>query len=256
MCKDCGCIEGNEKAYFNDKKNKHDHDHDHKHHEHAHDHESKTINLEISVLQKNDDLAHDNWHWLDDHGVMTINLMSSPGTGKTYLLEKTLQALRNEMNITVLVGDQQTNNDAERLMGKGGNVKQINTLSSCHLDASMIAKELNSFVDGKEDLLIIENVGNLVCPAAFKLGEKIRVALLSTTEGEDKPIKYPVLFNSADLIIITKTDLIPHLEWSKDKALQYVKQINPKAQIIFLSAKNGEGMQEWLDYLKQFKRTK
>ncbi len=245
MCEDCGCHEGNEKAYFD--KEKHSHDH-------AHDHQHKTVDLELSVLAKNDHIAHHNWHWLDDNHVTAVNMMSSPGSGKTYLLEKTLAALKGKLNVTVLVGDQQTNNDAERLMGKGGNVKQINTVSSCHLDAAMIEKELGSFVDGSEDLLIIENVGNLVCPAAFKLGEKHRVALLSTTEGEDKTIKYPVLFHSADVILITKTDLIPHLEWNLDKALQYLKQVNPKAKVIQVSAKNGEGMSEWIDYLMQFKK--
>ncbi|MCK5071959.1 MAG: hydrogenase nickel incorporation protein HypB [Bacteriovoracaceae bacterium] len=231
MCEDCGCQEANEK-HFHDSSN------------------SRTVEIETNVLKENNHLAHHNHHWFHDNNVKVLNMMSSPGTGKTALLEKTINTLSDEKKITILVGDQQTDHDAERLLNSGGNVKQINTHSSCHLDARMISRELGGFVSGEEDILVIENIGNLVCPAAFDLGENIKVALLSTTEGEDKPVKYPVLFNKANLIIITKIDLMPHLDWSLEKTKNYIRQVNPNAKIIALSAKSGEGMNEWVDYLK------
>lgn len=250
MCKDCGCQDA-----LHDKLAHHHHHHHHDHHgdhTHSHDHSaggSRTLTVEQNVLQKNDDIAHSNWHWLDDHKVVTLNMMSSPGAGKTALLEATLERLKERIEISVLVGDQQTDNDARRLQTQGVKVKQINTHSSCHLDAAMIQKELGGFVSGSEDLLIIENVGNLVCPAAFDLGEKQKVALLCVTEGEDKPAKYPVLFHDADIILISKTDLVPHLDWSREKAIQYIRQVNAEAEIIELSARTGAGMDSWCDYL-------
>lgn len=234
MCEDCGCHDANQE-YF------HKHDHDHTH--------SKVVEIEQNVLQKNNEIAHSNHHWFHDHNMKVVNLISSPGSGKTTLLEKTLETINNKKKIAILVGDQQTDHDAMRLLDKGGNVKQINTYSSCHLDASMIQKELGHFINGEEDLLLIENIGNLVCPAAFDLGENQKIALLSTTEGEDKPIKYPVLFHNAKLVVITKTDLIPHLDWSMEKTKQYIKQVNPKATVIAVSAKTGEGMDSFCDYL-------
>ena len=245
MCEDCGCQDAN-KEYFNE--NAHTHDHEHPH-DHNHIHERKTIDIEQNVLKKNGDIAHQNSHWFNDHNVKAINIMSSPGSGKTTLLEKTIPLLKNKILVTLLVGDQQTDHDANRLLNCGGKVKQINTHSSCHLDALMIQKELGGFVDGSEDLLIIENIGNLVCPSAFDLGENKKIAMLSTTEGEDKPIKYPVLFHRADLILITKIDLIPHLDWSMEKTKTYIKQVNPKAKILEISAKTGEGIERWCEYL-------
>ena len=252
MCKDCGCQDA-----LNDKLAHHHHHHHHLHehqqgdpHGHKHTHDSgKTLTVEASVLQKNDDIAHRNWHWLDDRRVMSLNMMSSPGAGKTALLEVTLAGLKDQLNMAVLVGDQQTDNDARRLQTDGAAVRQINTYSSCHLDAAMIAKELGDFVSGEEDLLIIENVGNLVCPAAFELGEKQKVAILSITEGEDKPAKYPVLFHDADIILLSKIDLLPYLDWDRDAAVKYIRQVNAKADIIEISAKTGEGMDSWFDYL-------
>ncbi len=232
MCEDCGCEKASEK-YF----------------ETTGDKQSKIVEIEQDVLKVNNEIAHRNYHWFDDNKVRAINLISSPGSGKTALLEKTLEMINDKIKMSILVGDQQTDHDAQRLLNKGGDVKQINTYSSCHLDAKMISNELGTFVTGKEDLLIIENIGNLVCPAAFDLGEKAKIALLSTTEGEDKPIKYPVLFHNAKVILITKTDLIPHLDWSMKKTRQYIKQINPTAKVIALSAKTGEGMDQWCDYL-------
>jgi hydrogenase nickel incorporation protein HypB len=234
------------------------HDHDHHHsHSHGSHHEilpkislpSVKISLEERVLAKNDQAAEKNRAWLREHGMKAINMISSPGAGKTYLLEKTLERLVAKNKITILTGDLEKDYDASRLAAKGGKVKQLNTISSCHLDASMIARELGTFVEPDTKLLVIENVGNLVCPAAFDLGEHEKVALLSTTEGEDKPSKYPLLFHTASLIVITKTDLIPYLDWSLEKCITHIRNVNPTAPILELSAKTGEGMDAWIDYL-------
>jgi hydrogenase nickel incorporation protein HypB len=152
------------------------------------------------------------------------------------------------------VGDQETDLDAQRLQGRGSMVKQINTYRSCHLDAAMIARELEAYGKANINILLIENIGNLVCPAAFDLGEHVRVAVLSVTEGEDKPVKYPVLFNNADLVLITKTDLIPHLDWDMELCHSYIRKSGSRARIIELSARTGEGMDVWLDYLQTIKR--
>lgn len=224
MCGDCGCQEAN-KPFF-----------------------SETIHLEKNILEKNNHIAHHNHHWFHDHKVMAINMMSSPGSGKTTLLEKTASLLN--IPFSILVGDQQTDNDATRLQLAGARVRQITTHSSCHLDASMVEKELE-FVSSKDKILFIENVGNLVCPSAFDLGENKRVALLSTTEGEDKPEKYPVLFHKADLIILTKSDLIPYLDWDENKCMESIRKVNPKAKVLKLSCKNGEGLNDWITYLNE-----
>lgn len=231
MCKDCGCQQANA-SYFPKS-------------------DKVVINVEQQVLEKNHHIAHHNRHWFEDHKLRVLNLMSSPGSGKTSLLEKTVEELSATINFATLVGDQQTDHDAKRLERLGALVNQITTHSSCHLDASMIAKELDSQKYSEVDLLFIENVGNLVCPAAFELGEDKVVALLSCTEGEDKPLKYPVLFNKADLIIITKTDLRPYLDWDESLCLSYIRRVNPKAKVIQLSAKTGEGMNQWYEYLKE-----
>jgi hydrogenase nickel incorporation protein HypB len=230
MCGDCGCEEGN-KEYFAV--------------------EETTHHVTLDILQKNKEIAHNNHHWFHDHHVMAVNMMSSPGSGKTFLLEKTFQEMRNRLKMAVLVGDQQTDRDAQRLAKANAKVKQIATLNSCHLDASMIQKEFAFLHDDLPQLLFIENVGNLVCPSAFDLGENIRIALLSVTEGEDKPIKYPVLFHKADLVVITKMDLAPYLDWNEDECVQFIRQVNPKAKIIKLSAKTAEGMNEWFQYLEE-----
>jgi hydrogenase nickel incorporation protein HypB len=237
MCIDCGCQEAN-------------HKHNHSHHHH-HDQHGREIILERNVLAQNDKYASENRKWFDQNNITAINIISSPGSGKTTLLEKTLETLKSEMNISIIVGDQQTANDAERLSLYSDKVKQINTISSCHLDAHMIAHELESFVTPETNLLIIENIGNLVCPAAFDLGEHKTVALLSTTEGEDKPIKYPTLFHKADAIVLTKTDLIPHLNWDLQKCLEYIKMVNPKVTPIQTSALKKEGLVQWDRYLRE-----
>ncbi len=254
MCKDCGCEQanhthghaaGHRHVDADGREYWHTHTHEHAGHEHG-----RTIMIEQDVLAKNNTIARDNRQWLDQHHITAFNLMSSPGAGKTTLLEKTLALLPETLSPAVLVGDQETDHDARRLRATGRRVQQINTRSSCHLDASMIARELGTHVDEQANLLLIENVGNLVCPAAFDLGEHVRVAVLSVTEGEDKPVKYPVLFSSADVVLITKTDLIPHLDWDMAQCHTYIRMSGSRARIIELSARTGEGMDVWVRYLQ------
>ncbi len=261
MCKDCGCEAANDKAFFH----KHDHDHDHghthdHHHGHTHDHDHghthdhhhlpviKTIDIEKAILEKNDLLAQKNREYFNRHNIKVLNIISSPGSGKTQLLEKTIKYLPN---VSIIIGDQEKDLDAKRISAVGGRVLQLNTYSSCHLNAELINKELDKFITPEIDLLIIENVGNLVCPAAFDLGEHAKVAMLSTPEGEEKPIKYPVLFHTADLIIISKIDLAGVLEWDRDKCYEYIRNVNPKAKIIELSSKTEKGLDQWINYLSK-----
>jgi len=177
-------------------------------------------------LAKNDRIASENRNWFTTNGVVVFNLISSPGSGKTFLLEKTIRELGPKLNIAILTGDQEQDYDAQRLKSAGARVKQLNTGSSCHLDASMIERELGLFIKPEPHLLIIENVGNLVCPAAFDLGEAMKIALLSCTEGEDKPSKYPLLFSEASLILLTKMDLVPHLDWNLALCEKHIRQVN------------------------------
>jgi hydrogenase nickel incorporation protein HypB len=260
MCRDCGCAipKGQNHSHGDD-----DHLHDHRQsHGHHHSSEQNYSALEekdlrpndllISLRQANDEIAQANRLWLHNHNITAYNIISSPGSGKTFLLEKTIIALKNDLSLVVLVGDQYTQNDARRLQKTGVPVKQINTNSNCHLDALMIAKELNDFVhDLAPDILLIENVGNLVCPSAFDLGETAKVAILSTTEGEDKPQKYPLLFREASAIVITKMDLVPHLDWNLPKTIENMRRLNSRAPIFALSAKTDEGMVDWLAWLSK-----
>lgn len=262
MCKDCGC--GDVKAGGHRHSHDHDHPHDHEHdhaHPHTHEHdpdgghghfhaERRTILLERKVLSENDEKAAENRAWLAARGVVAINLISSPGSGKTLLLERTLDRLRGRVPCAVITGDQHTDNDARRLQGKGAAVRQIETISSCHLDAARVGALLPEVVQNGVRLLFIENVGNLVCPAAFDLGENFKVALLSTTEGEDKPVKYPTLFGLVPVVVLTKMDLAPHLDWNLAACRDYLRRIRPGVFIFELSAKTGLGMDRWIEYLE------
>lgn len=210
----------------------------------------RTVQVEKKVLSRNDEVAQSNFEWLGRHGTIGLNFISSPGTGKTLLLEKTLIALDGQIQCSVLVGDQQSDNDARRLAGKGAKVQQIETGSSCHLDAERVSKFLHQVVTEETRLLFIENVGNLICPAAYRLGEKYKVTLLSVPEGEDKPVKYPAVFARADIVILTKIDLVSVLEFDLDCCLANIRSINPGAKIFQLSAKTGVGMNEWITHLK------
>jgi hydrogenase nickel incorporation protein HypB len=221
---------------------------------------TRIVELRRGILKKNDELAADLRVRYAAAGVLVLNLVSSPGTGKTAFLERTLRDLRARgARVAALVGDLETDNDARRLAASGAPVRQINTHGICHLDAEMIAKHLDGWEDvalggvalGGLDYLFIENVGNLVCPSSYDLGEKIRVALLSVTEGEDKPLKYPTLFNSADAAVITKIDLVEPCDFDRELAIKNINEIRPGIRIFETSAKTGAGMEEWLEYLAE-----
>jgi hydrogenase nickel incorporation protein HypB len=211
---------------------------------------TRIVELRRGILKKNDELAAGLRASYAAAGVLVLNLVSSPGTGKTAFLERTLRELRARgARAAALVGDLETDNDARRLAASGAPVRQINTHGICHLDAEMITKHLDGWELGELDYLFIENVGNLVCPSSYDLGEKIRVVLLSVTEGEDKPLKYPTMFNSADAAVITKMDIAEPCGFDRELALRNINEIRPGIRIFETSAKTGAGMEEWLGYL-------
>jgi hydrogenase nickel incorporation protein HypB len=213
---------------------------------------TRIVELRRGILKKNDELAAGLRERYTAAGVLVLNLVSSPGTGKTAFLERTLRDLRERgARVAALVGDLETDNDARRLASSGAPVRQINTHGICHLDADMISRHLDGWELAELDYLFIENVGNLVCPSSYDLGERVRVALLSVTEGEDKPLKYPTLFNSADAAVITKMDLAVPCGFDRELALKNINEIRPGIRIFETSAKTGAGMEEWLDYLKK-----
>ncbi|MBL8490460.1 MAG: hydrogenase nickel incorporation protein HypB [Rhodocyclaceae bacterium] len=213
--------------------------------------QARMLKIEQDILAKNDAYAAGNRRLLAERGVFAVNLVSSPGSGKTTLLVKTIQALGGEMPAAVIEGDQQTALDADRIRATGAPAIQVNTGKGCHLDAHMVGHALESLPMAEDGLLFIENVGNLVCPAAFDLGEAHKVAILSVTEGEDKPLKYPDMFQAADLMILNKVDLLPHLSFDADQAEAYAKRVNPAIRVLRLSATTGEGMEAWLEFLRQ-----
>ena len=241
MCDTCSC---------NDPHNHpHDHAQPHAHgHDHAHGHPPpvRTVPVQKSALELNQRLADQNRGWFRAKGLKVFNLLSSPGSGKTALLERTLRTLPRA---AAIVGDLQTENDADRLRATGAQAVQIVTGATCHLDAHMVAHALEKLDVADLETLFIENVGNLVCPASYDLGEAKRVVLLSVTEGEDKPLKYPVIFRNADLVLVTKTDLAPAVGFDREKALAAIRQTAPRAQILEVSAKTGAGCDDWFAWL-------
>ena len=208
------------------------------------------VQIEQDILAKNNAYAAENRNWLAERGIFALNLVSSPGSGKTTLLCKTIAMLAGQP-VAVIEGDQQTSRDAERIRATGAPAIQINTGKGCHLDAHMVGHALQSLALQEDSLLLIENVGNLVCPAAFDLGEAHKVVILSVTEGEDKPIKYPDMFRAASLMLLNKTDLLPHLDFDVDAAIGFAQRVNPQIRVIRVSAQSGEGMNEWLDFLRE-----
>jgi hydrogenase nickel incorporation protein HypB len=213
---------------------------------------TRIVELRQGILKKNDELARGLRNQFEQAGVLVLNLVSSPGTGKTEFLQRTLRELRaSGARAAALVGDLETDNDARRLAASGAPVRQINTHGICHLEAEMISKHLEGWNLAEIDYLFIENVGNLVCPSSYDLGEKIRVALLSVTEGEDKPLKYPTLYNSADVAVITKIDIAEAVGFERTAALKNINEIRPAIRIFETSAKTGAGMAEWLAYLAE-----
>ncbi|MES9826657.1 MAG: hydrogenase nickel incorporation protein HypB [Candidatus Thiodiazotropha sp.] len=266
MCTVCGCGEGETQIEGQD--HQHDHDHHHHHHDengrqgHTHDYgqgpahahapglsQSRMVQIEQDILSKNNQYAAANRNYFQQHGILSLNLVSSPGSGKTTLLARTIGDLQAEYAISVIEGDQQTANDAERIRATGAKAIQINTGKGCHLDGHMVGHALETLKPDRGSLLFIENVGNLVCPAAFDLGEAHKVAILSVTEGEDKPIKYPDMFHAADLMLLNKIDLLPYLDFDVQCCIEYAKRINPKIKVLQLSATTGEGMQNWYRWI-------
>ena len=211
--------------------------------------ESRTIQVERDLLARNDALAADNRAFFAARHMLALNLVSSPGSGKTTLLVRTLSALKGRIPMAVIEGDQQTDNDAERIRATGVQAIQINTGKGCHLNANMVGHALERLALPEGALLFIENVGNLVCPAAFDLGEAAKVVVLSVTEGEDKPLKYPDMFRAARLMLLNKCDLLPHLSFDVAQAITNARRVNPDIEIIRLSASSGEGMDAWLAWL-------
>jgi len=257
MCTTCGCspADHHHHDYDHDHHGDHHHDHgdghDHDHHHH-HKGEGKrsVIAIEEDILAKNNRLASFNRALFREKGILVLNLVSSPGSGKTTLLERTLRDLAGRFSFAVIEGDQQTDNDAQRIAATGVPVRQINTGAGCHLDAHMIMHGTEGFDLDNIDIMMIENVGNLVCPAAFDLGEQHKVVVLSVTEGEDKPLKYPQMFRNSSLMLLNKSDLLPHLDFALDKCKEHAMRINPGITIFDVSARTGEGMDKWYHWLE------
>lgn len=246
MCATCGC--GGDGAVIT--LAGHDlHDHRHPHdHSHSHSH-TETITLEQKVLAKNDLVADGNRGRLAERNVLALNMTSSPGAGKTTLLERTIRDLGGQHPITVIEGDQETLLDANRIQAAGARAVQINTGAGCHLDADMVRRALDTLDPEPGSLLFIENVGNLVCPAMFDLGEHSKVVVISVTEGADKPLKYPHMFAAAGLVVINKTDLLPYVDFDLDACARYARSLNPDVNILPLSATTGDGVSDWYDWI-------
>ena len=209
------------------------------------------VQIEQDILGKNDQYAAANRSWFQAHGILALNLVSSPGSGKTSLLTRSIQDLKDQYPLAVIEGDQQTSHDADRIRATGVPALQINTGKGCHLDAHMVGHAIESLALAPRSLLFIENVGNLVCPAAFDLGEAHKVAILSVTEGEDKPLKYPDMFHAADLMLLNKIDLLPYLDFDVEQCIGYARRVNPDIQVLKVSARSGEGLEAWYAWLRE-----
>jgi hydrogenase nickel incorporation protein HypB len=276
MCTVCGCGEGENKIEGHAHAHPHAHEHTHADgsvHSHPHDTrfhahhgdlhygfgpahahapgltQARMVRIEQDILGKNNAYAEGNRKHFVEHGLFAVNLVSSPGSGKTTLLVKTIEMLNGKAKVAVVEGDQQTSNDADRIRATGAPAIQVNTGKGCHLDAHMVGHALERLNLPDDSLLMIENVGNLVCPAAFDLGEAHKVVILSVTEGEDKPLKYPDMFNAADLMVLNKVDLLPYLSFDVEKCIEYAQRVNPKLQVMQVSATSGDGMDAWLGWL-------
>ena len=277
MCTTCGCSSDENEIRFTkigekhchshsghchhheheDHHHEHHHDHDHDDHDHSHDHshshshEINIVQLEKDILYKNQLTAERNRGFFEALNIFSINLVSSPGSGKTSLLERTIADLKDKIAFSVIEGDQQTTNDADRIHKLNVPVIQINTGKGCHLDSEMIARAVKELKPVADSVLMIENVGNLVCPAMFDLGELKRIVIISVTEGEDKPLKYPDMFSGSQICIINKIDLLPYLKFDLEKLKEYAKKVNPYLTFFEVSATSGEGLQNWYNYLTQ-----
>lgn len=262
MCTVCGCSEGETRI-----EGHHHHDHEGHHHHHhgegvhhyglgaARAHapglsQSRMVQIEQDILGKNDAYAATNRDYFAERGILALNLVSSPGSGKTTLLTRTIDDMKSGFDISVIEGDQQTANDADRIRKTGVKALQINTGKGCHLDGHMVGHALETLQPETGSLLFIENVGNLVCPAAFDLGEAHKVAILSVTEGEDKPLKYPDMFHAADLMLLNKVDLLPYLDFDVDQCIEAARRVNPRIKVLPVSATTGEGMDAWYRWIR------
>ncbi len=281
MCSVCGCGDAkleheharhndHHGAHAHDREHGHTHDHDHRHHDHHHHHpddavdfgaglagvhvpgmsQERIVKIERDILSKNDAYAEENRAAFARDRVFALNFVSSPGSGKTSLLVRAIEALRGRVEVSVIEGDQQTSNDAERIRATGARAIQINTGKGCHLDAHMVGHAAESLKAAPGSALFIENVGNLVCPAAFDLGEAHKVVVLSVTEGEDKPLKYPDMFAAADLLLLNKSDLLPHLDFDVGACLANALRVNPRLQTLTVSARTGEGMAAFIAWIE------
>ena len=255
MCATCGCgkgevtIEGHDHHHgHHDHDHGHSHDHDH-HHDHDHDPESRVVAVERDLLEKNNALAAENRAYFGQRGILALNLVSSPGSGKTELLVKTIEKLAGKLVPFVVEGDQQTTNDATRIRETGAAAIQINTGKGCHLDAHMVGHAIEHLEPAEGSVVFIENVGNLVCPAGFDLGEEHKVVILSVTEGDDKPLKYPDIFAASDLVLINKTDLLPYVDFDMDVATANARRVRPGIKVLPVSARTGEGLDNWIAWL-------
>lgn len=249
MCITCGCS-GDGHHLHGQEGHPHDHQADHHQHEH-HAKDSRVITLEQDILHKNQLLAERNRGFFEARGITALNLVSSPGSGKTSILERTLSDLFPDQPCAVIEGDQQTSCDADRIKATGAPVVQINTGKGCHLDAEMVHAAIKHVKPAQDSLLFIENVGNLVCPAMFDLGESARVIIISVTEGDDKPLKYPDMFHSANICLINKIDLLPYVNFNVDRMIGYARQVSHIDRFIQVSATTGQGMDEWYAWLKE-----
>lgn len=253
MCTTCGCSTSSGHPHGHEQNHEHGHRHGDQSHRHPHDelHDGRRISIEEDVLAKNNRLAAFNRALFKEKGVLVLNLVSSPGSGKTSLLERTLRDVKDRYRCAVIEGDQQTDNDARRIAATGVPVRQINTGSGCHLDAHMVMHACEAFDLDSLDILFVENVGNLVCPAAFDLGEAHKVVVLSVTEGEDKPLKYPQMFHNAGLMLLNKVDLLPHLSFDVAHCKEYAGRVSHDLPILEVSATSGLGLDAWYAWLAQ-----
>jgi hydrogenase nickel incorporation protein HypB len=282
MCGHCGCgseakataldLQTGKEIEMESRVHDHDHDHDHRHaHEHGHGHEhvhadgsrhshphrpddalgAEMLTLQTRILAKNDAFADKNRAWFRGREILALNLVSSPGSGKTTLLERTIKDLKDKFKLFVVEGDQATARDGDRIRAAGAAAVQINTGSGCHLEADMLGRALQHLKPGAGSIVMIENVGNLVCPALFDLGERCKVVIFSVTEGEDKPLKYPTMFGAASVMILNKIDLLPYVEFDVARAIANAKQINPDIVVLRLSGRTGEGFEAWYEWLRK-----
>jgi hydrogenase nickel incorporation protein HypB len=276
MCATCGCSDGSEAKLTNMQTGEsvaldehghshsdhhhhhhHGHGHDHHHHDHGSGHHHShnhgtTVSLERDVLDKNNRMASEVRNWLAARNILALNLVSSPGAGKTTLLERTIRDLGESLALSVVEGDQQTLNDAQRIQEAGcRRVVQINTGTACHLDAAMMSRALGQLDPPPGSVVMIENVGNLVCPALFDLGERAKVVVVSVTEGDDKPIKYPHMFRASEVMLLNKVDLLPHVRFDVDACVAHARRVNARIRIIAVSATRGDGLAEWYEWLHE-----